>query len=69
MKIYLKRVRLNQGGYEFGKHGRYFGVGQPLFSWEVDENHDTLYGHLRASNRDEAKAILKKKFPEAKFFR
>ena len=31
VKLYTRRVRLNQGGYEYGPRGRYFGHGDPLY--------------------------------------
>lgn len=62
-KIMLSRERLNSGGYDSG--GRYFGQGEPLFSF----SNDSSSGYVRASSRAAAKAKLRAKCPGARFFR
>lgn len=57
LKLFLKRIPLNAGGYEYGKWGKYFGVGQPLYYYESDSDED-ISGHIRANDRDHAKAKL-----------
>ena len=71
-KFFLRRVRLNQGGYD--NNGQYFGVGAPPlyeYSSEWEAGGEVLYecDHLRASNREEAKKIILKDYPDAKFYR
>lgn len=72
MKFYLRRVPLNQGGYEYGKHGQYWGVGMPLYHYEstcLDYRNGTgTEGELRAWSREEAKAKIEVLFPGATFF-
>lgn len=51
--IYLRRVRLNSGGYDAG--GAYWGLGIPLFCAQ-DQGGNTLM--FRAYDRQEAKALL-----------
>ena len=51
--IYLRRVRLDSGGYDKG--GAYWGAGLPLFcAW--DDNGGEVY--RRAADRNQAKRIL-----------
>jgi hypothetical protein len=66
-KISLKRVYLNQGGYEYGKYGWYFGHGPPLYKATSDDY--TIDIHLRASNRECAKEQILAKYPNARFYR
>lgn len=51
-KVYLRRVRLNSGGYDSG--GAYWGRGQPLF-WATDGALDGYEAFFRAPSREEAK--------------
>lgn len=68
-KLYLRRIRLDSGGYD--PNGTYFGLGQPLY-WCADdgtsENHSIDF-MLRAADRDEAKAAVRARYPNARFFR
>ena len=103
MKVELRRLRLNGGGYT--SNGNYFGVGAPLFQYWI-ELPDTFscfhrYGcsepekfehrpagyccseceaiaylvrndvceEIRAESREHAKEIIRRKYPEAKFYR
>ena len=63
-KFYLRKVRLDNGGYD--PNGTYFGHGQPLY-WCTDD--DEVDFMLRASTRDEAKASVREEYPEARFYR
>lgn len=62
-KTSLVRVRLDRGGYD--DSGRYFGRGEPLWSFD---NRDS-WGHLRAPTRAAAKAELRAKCPRIRFYR
>jgi hypothetical protein len=63
-KLYLRRVRIDSGGYDSG--GAYWGLGAPLFAWEnVDGDRS---GYLRAANREAAKAALREQWDDIRFF-
>lgn len=64
-KITLQRVRLDSGGYDSA--GAYWGHGEPLF-WAADDSgaYDSTF---RADDRDDAKAIVRRTYPGARFFR
>lgn len=55
IKFYLKKVPLNQGGYD--RRGRYYGTGAPLWRYSDVETGD-IEGEFRASSKAEAKEIL-----------
>ncbi len=61
-KIYLKRVRLNQGGYD--SNGTYFGTGSPLY-WASSEDCEVDF-MLRAADRADARDQVLAKYPTAK---
>ncbi len=85
--IYVRRERLNSGGYT--STGKYFGIGAPLFhyfgeddatdAWNARERAQTdprdlwkfrpieINDYLRAADRSDAVAKLKKLFPRARF--
>ena len=65
VKLYLNKIRIDSGGYD--SNGTYFGFGKPLY-WYADAN-GNIDCMLRASNRLEAKQLILKEFPNAKFFR
>lgn len=70
MKLYLHRVRLDNGGYT--NEGNYYGVGQPLYEYFCDEPDPQLgeiEGELRADNREHAKDKLKRMYPGVEFMR
>lgn len=52
MRFYLRRVYLNQGGYD--RHGVYFGRGGKLYEYWNDD----AYGHVRAYDRADAKIAV-----------
>ena len=64
MRFYLRRVRLNRGGYD--DTGRYWGVGQPLYRYTTDDMDEFRY--LRATDRDDAKDAIEGLYPGATFY-
>lgn len=70
IKYKLHRVRLNKGGYELPKGERYWGIGLPLWRYELTRYDDRknmnfieeLSGELRASSKFNALADLKVKY-------
>ena len=62
-KFYLTREKLSAGGYDSG--GRYFGRGEPLYSFSNSDNS----GYVRAASRKAAKAKIRAKCPRATFYR
>lgn len=61
-RLTLRRIRLNQGGYDC--NGTYFGAGMSLY-WYADEE-GTIDGMLRATDRANARAKVLAKYPNAK---
>jgi hypothetical protein len=53
MKVSLRREYLNQGGYTYGRFGKYFGTGLPLYRYTSEDGE--IDAHIRASSRAEAK--------------
>ena len=66
-KLHLERVRLNSGGYDPG--GAYWGLGAPLYVAWGDGAEEVQEMFLRASDREEAKEIVRGVFKNAKFYR
>lgn len=68
-KLYLKRVYLNQGGYD--SNGTYFGAGKPLYWYASDDGTDagTIDGMIRAETRERAKRGIWYLYPKARFHR
>ena len=66
MLFFLRRVRLNRGGYD--SSGSYFGLGAPVFAFEsLDGAH---CGTCRAHDRDAAKTYVRRYFDaNARFYR
>jgi hypothetical protein len=64
-KLRLQQCPLNQGGYDSG--GAYWGTGLPIYR-VADDDGDIEYW-IRASDRDDAKATVREKYPNARFFR
>ena len=60
-KTTLIRVRLNDAGYN--SSGHYFGVGEPLFWYCMPDGNSYIEGHIRARDRDAAKAEVIAKHP------
>lgn len=67
----LMEVRLNGGGYDRG--GAYWGHGVPLYVAyaTLETMGDVLETivHIRALSRERAKEILRKDYPNARFYR
>lgn len=70
MKVSLMRVRLNSGGYDAS--GCYWGVDAPLYVARRDGEENGSMGlhlHLRASDREDAKAKVRRIDSSAEFYR
>lgn len=63
-KFTLRRVRLDNGGYD--SLGTYWGHGEPLY-WVANEEGSIDY-NIRASSRDAAKAEVRFSYPKARFY-
>lgn len=63
--IYLRAVRIDDGGYD--PEGTYFGLGEPIY-WAATQD-GALDTTLRAKDREDAKAQVRKLYPLARFFR
>lgn len=63
-KIELRRVRLNNGGYDTG--GAYWGIGEPLY-WMSNAD-STIEEFFRAANRQAAKDYVRQTYPKARFY-
>jgi hypothetical protein len=68
MRFTLRRVYLNTGGYTFGRVGRYFGTGAPLYRYDANDG-STSDGYLRAYSRADARAIVADWHVGATFYR
>lgn len=64
MKLSLRKVRLDCGGYAPEFNHRYFGIGQSLYYYQDAVNNDTDGDDcfLRASNREDAKNKIRAKY-------
>jgi hypothetical protein len=51
--VKIRRVKLDSGGYD--PFGRYFGVGYPLFSVDIDNGIDERREYIRATSYQEAR--------------
>lgn len=63
--LWLRREPLDRGGYTDGGRGRYFGIGEKLWSFS---NGDSS-GHLRAKDKATAKKLILAKCPATKWAR
>ncbi len=64
-RVSIRKERVNKGGYIYG--GVYFGVGEPLY---FAQDEDGLWGdYFRASDRNEAIAIMRERYPIAQIKR
>jgi len=63
----LCRVRINGGGYDPG--GAYWGLGPSLYWANAATGGNDVNMFFRAHSREEAKAIVRKTYPSAKFLR
>lgn len=64
-KVQLGKMAINRGGYDC--RGAYWGIGQPLY-WAADET-GQIDWYFRAANRDAAKAQVRERYPDARFYR
>lgn len=65
-RFYLERIRLDSQGYD--RHGRYWGVGRPLFQYD---DGGQLIGEVRADDRRHAKELVRRRlssYPFTVFF-
>jgi hypothetical protein len=63
---YLRRVPINNGGYDRG--GAYWGIGAPLWNAYTEDGETDVF--FRARDRDAAKAHMRSEHdPAARFFR
>lgn len=62
----LQRVRLVDGCYDRG--GAYWGSGQPLYWWAIEQEGCEASGYFRANNRAAAKALIRELHPAARFY-
>ena len=70
VKVSLRRVPLDAGGYDEG--GAYWGTGEPLWRATDDLSNmtlDTFVLYFRAPSRGAAKAHVTSKVPNARFYR
>lgn len=65
IRFYLRRIRLDAGGYDPG--GAYWGIGAPLY-WASSEDSQTEF-FFRARNRAAARSEVAARHPGARFFR
>lgn len=64
MKTYLRKVRINNGGYD--DSGTYWGLGMPLYQYTNDDMDSWEY--MRALTRNMAIQLLECKMPNAEFW-
>lgn len=65
-KCVLRRVYLDSGGYDC--NGTYFGIGEPSLYWCAN-NDGTIDFVLRAFSRGYAKILVRKRYPNARFYK
>ena len=65
VKVSLRRVPINAGGYDRG--GAYWGLGAPL--WYACDDDGDYSEYFRAWDRAAAKAHVLEKLPNARFYR
>ena len=63
-RLYLRRVRLDSGGYDCG--GAYWGLGAPLWEALDQDGNGRIF---RARDRTDAKRLICQDFPGARFYR
>jgi hypothetical protein len=62
MYVYLRKVRINKSGYD--SNGRYWGLGSNLYHYYAEQSNEE--GHVRASDRNEAKEKIRALYPDTK---
>lgn len=69
-KLYLRKLPLFDGGYDRG--GAYWGTPSNLYGYVSSDGESIdgeVYGYLRAGSRQEAKETIKRRYPNARFYR
>ncbi len=66
-RFYLRRIRLDSGGYDNG--GAYWGHGAPLWYAETESVDGEAFFFIRATDRAAAKTEVLRRYPGARFFR
>lgn len=64
---HLYRVRLNPGGYEYGKHGPYWGAhsrGSILYRFTICTDEVDIQDECRAYDREHARRIMGARYPQ-----
>lgn len=59
-KLYIRKVRLNSGGYD--SSGSYWGIGAPLYEYTFETEEDCIQDHLRAHSREHAKEMIIRRY-------
>lgn len=67
VKLALRRVHLDSGGYDSG--GAYWGHGEPLYRADDEAGLGEVTLYLRARDRAHAKELVRVKLPNARFWR
>ncbi len=66
--FYLQRIAMFD--YDYDAAGTYWGKGkEPLFGYMDGDHELSVRDFVRAKNRSEAKLKIRKKYPNARFFR
>lgn len=67
IKLHLTRMRIDAGGYDTG--GAYWGIGDHMYCAEGETDTESARIFVRAKNRQDAKAKILRKLPNASFYR
>jgi len=67
VKFRMEKLRWTDQCYDQG--GAYWGSGDPIFHAWGDADQDEQEIFIRAKDRDDAKAQVREKFPNARFYR
>jgi hypothetical protein len=68
IKMHLVRMRMSScGAYDQG--GAYWGCGEPMFHAWGDGHDEEQEMFIRARNRMEARCLIRKEFPNVRFYR
>jgi len=60
-RLTVRRVKLTRDGYEPGKYGQYYGVGQKFWTWEAGDADGELRAPDYAAARKKARVEAEKK--------
>ena len=67
LKLHLRRVRIDSGGYDAG--GAYWGFGAPLYQVSGETAEEVIEYYLRSVTREHAKVQVQARYPGARFYR